>query len=190
MKDYGIGDTQWASIWGSIFLFNILFNLIFGIVGDHIGWGRTIVWFGGVGCAVSVLLFFYAPVICNNFWFILACGALWCIMLAGYVPLSALVPSLVDKDKGAARVGAESGSRTGGLRRPADRGAVPECDRLCRYRLVHGGTLYFECRDDLLHRAAQSVAGEAFRMENRTAVRNGVLFVFEGLRLLTLWERA
>ena len=59
-------------------------------------------WFGGVGCAVSVLLFFYAPVICNNFWFILACGALWCIMLAGYVPLSALVPSLVDKDKGAA----------------------------------------------------------------------------------------
>ena len=29
-------------------------------------------------------------------------GALWCIMLAGYVPLSALVPSLVDKDKGAA----------------------------------------------------------------------------------------
>ena len=102
LKDYGIGDTQWASIWGSIFLFNILFNLIFGIVGDHIGWGRTIVWFGGVGCAVSVLLFFYAPVICNNFWFILACGALWCIMLAGYVPLSALVPSLVDKDKGAA----------------------------------------------------------------------------------------
>lgn len=75
LKDYGIGDTQWASIWGSIFLFNILFNLIFGIVGDHIGWGRTIVWFGGVGCAVSVLLFFYAPVICNNFWFILACGA-------------------------------------------------------------------------------------------------------------------
>lgn len=74
----------------------------YGIVGDHIGWGRTIVWFGGVGCAVSVLLFFYAPVICNNFWFILACGALWCIMLAGYVPLSALVPSLVDKDKGAA----------------------------------------------------------------------------------------
>ena len=102
LKDYGIGDTQWASIWGSIFLFNILFNLIFGIVGDHIGWGRTIVWFGGVGCAVGVLLFFYAPVICNNFWFILACGALWCIMLAGYVPLSALVPSLVDKDKGAA----------------------------------------------------------------------------------------
>ena len=28
------------------------------------------------------------------------------------------------------------------------------------YRLVHGGTLYFEHRDDLLHRAAQSVAAK------------------------------
>lgn len=102
LKDYGIGDTQWASIWGSVFLFNILFNLVFGIVGDHFGWGRTVAWFGGVGCALGVLLFFYAPMICNNYWFILGCGALWCIMLAGYVPLSALVPSLVDKDKGAA----------------------------------------------------------------------------------------
>lgn len=102
LSDYGIGDTEWASIWGSIFLFNILFNLVFGIVGDRIGWGRTIAWFGGVGCAASVVLFFYAPVICDNFWFILFCGTLWCIMLAGYVPLSALVPSLVEKDKGAA----------------------------------------------------------------------------------------
>lgn len=102
LKDYGVDDTAWASIWGSIFMFNIIFNLIFGIVGDRFGWQRTIIWFGGVGCAVTVLLFYYSPVICNNFWFILLCGMLWCIMLAGYVPLSALVPSLVEKDKGAA----------------------------------------------------------------------------------------
>ena len=102
LKDYGVDDTAWASIWGSIFMFNIIFNLIFGIVGDRFGWQRTIIWFGGVGCAVTVLLFYYSPAICNNFWFILLCGILWCIMLAGYVPLSALVPSLVEKDKGAA----------------------------------------------------------------------------------------
>jgi MFS family permease len=83
-------------------LFNIIFNLVFGIVGDRIGWGHTIAWFGGVGCAVTVLLFYYSPMLCNNFWFILFCGSLWCIMLAGYVPLSALVPSLVENDKGAA----------------------------------------------------------------------------------------
>jgi len=102
LKEYGVDDSAWASIWGSVFLFNILFNLVFGLVGDRFGWQRTIIWFGGVGCAVTVLLFFYAPLICNSYWFILLCGILWCIMLAGYVPLSALVPSLVDRDKGAA----------------------------------------------------------------------------------------
>lgn len=99
---YGITDGQWASIWGSIFILNILFNLVFGIVGDKIGWNRTVTWFGGVGCAVTVLLFYYSPQLLNQYWFIFLCGALWCIMLAGYVPLSALVPSLVEKDKGAA----------------------------------------------------------------------------------------
>ena len=102
MAQYGMTDGQWASIWGSIFVMNILFNLIFGIVGDRFGWNRTVAWFGGVGCAVTVLLFYYSPQILNQYWFILVCGALWCIMLAGYVPLSALVPSLVENDKGAA----------------------------------------------------------------------------------------
>lgn len=102
MAKYGVTEGNWATIWGSIFVFNIAFNLVFGIVGDHLGWSRTVTWFGGVGCAVTVLLFFYSPQICNNFWFILLCGILWCVMLAGYVPLSALVPSLVKSDKGAA----------------------------------------------------------------------------------------
>lgn len=102
MAAFGVSDTEWATIWATIFVFNIIFNLIFGIVGDKIGWGKTVTWFGSIGCAVTVLLFYYAPVICNNFWFILLCGILWCITLAGYVPLSALVPSLVDKNKGAA----------------------------------------------------------------------------------------
>lgn len=101
-ESYGMTLIEWGLIWGSVFMFNIVFNLIFGIVGDRLGWAQTIIWFGGVGCAVGVLLFYYAPEIWNNFWFILACGGFWCVMLAGYVPLSALVPSLVEKDKGAA----------------------------------------------------------------------------------------
>lgn len=102
MYEYGLSETQWASIWGIIFLFNIVFNLVFGIVGDKMGWNRTVTWFGCIGCAVSVLLFYYAPQILNRYWFILLCGSLWCICLAGFVPLSALVPSLVESDKGAA----------------------------------------------------------------------------------------
>lgn len=102
MSEYGVSQTQWASIWGIIFLFNIIFNLVFGIVGDKIGWNRTVTWFGCIGCAVSVLLFYYSPQILNQYWFVLLCGSLWCICLAGFVPLSALVPSLVESDKGAA----------------------------------------------------------------------------------------
>lgn len=102
MSQYGLSDASWGTIWASIFIFNIAFNLIFGIIGDKFGWNRTVTWFGCVGCALTVLLFFYSPQILNEYWFILVCGAIWCICLAGFVPLSALVPSLVESDKGAA----------------------------------------------------------------------------------------
>lgn len=103
MENYGLSTSAWLQIWGTIFTSNIIFNLIFGFVGDNIGWRNTVMWFGGVGCGISTLLFYYAPqFVGNNFWLILIPGILWGALLAGYVPLSALVPSLVNKDKGAA----------------------------------------------------------------------------------------
>lgn len=103
MKSHGFNTTEWLYIWGTIFTSNILFNLIFGFVGDRLGWRQTIMWFGGVGCGFSTLLLFYSPQIWEgNYWLVMACGILWGACLAGYVPLSALVPSLVEKDKGAA----------------------------------------------------------------------------------------
>lgn len=102
LMSYGIDDSAWATIWGAAFFCNIIFNLAFGVVGDRIGWGRTVTFFGCGGCAVSVLLFYYSPMICNEFWFILLCGCLWGVLLAGFVPVGALVPSLVEKRKGAA----------------------------------------------------------------------------------------
>ncbi len=103
MADYGLDTTQWLKIWGTIFTSNIIFNLIFGFVGDRVGWRNTVMWFGGIGCGISTLLFYYAPQwVGGNFWLILIPGILWGALLAGYVPLSALVPSLVKKDKGAA----------------------------------------------------------------------------------------
>lgn len=100
---HGFSTTEWLQIWGTIFTSNILFNLIFGFVGDTMGWRNTVMWFGGVGCATSTLLFFYTPQFAGgNFWIVLIPGILWGALLAGYVPLSALVPSLVKKDKGAA----------------------------------------------------------------------------------------
>lgn len=103
MAEYGFETTQWLKIWGTIFTSNIIFNLIFGFVGDKIGWRNTIMWFGGVGCGISTLLFYYAPQFSmGNFWIVMFAGILWGALLAAYVPLSALVPSLVKTDKGAA----------------------------------------------------------------------------------------
>lgn len=100
---HGFSTTEWLQIWGTIFTANIIFNLLFGFVGDRLGWRNTVMWFGGAGCGLSTLLFFYSPVLFDgSFWLVLLCGILWGALLAGYVPLSALVPSLVSKDKGAA----------------------------------------------------------------------------------------
>jgi polyol permease family len=103
MASYGFSTKEWLQIWGTIFTSNIIFNLMFGFVGDRLGWRNTIIWFGGVGCAISTLLFYYSPVwFDGNFWMVMFAGVLWGGLLAGYVPLSALVPSLVKEEKGAA----------------------------------------------------------------------------------------
>ncbi|TDH28649.1 MFS transporter [Segetibacter sp. 3557_3] len=103
MSQFGFSTIEWLTIWGTIFTSNIVFNLIFGFVGDFVGWRNTVMWFGGVGCAITTLLFFYSPQLFGaSYWMVLFCGVLWGAALAGYVPLTALVPSLVKKDKGAA----------------------------------------------------------------------------------------
>lgn len=103
MAQFGFTTIEWLTIWGTIFTSNILFNLIFGFVGDFVGWRNTVMWFGGIGCAATTLLFFYSPQFFGaNYWMVMLCGVLWGATLAGYVPLTALVPSLVKKDKGAA----------------------------------------------------------------------------------------
>ncbi|MCH5599793.1 MFS transporter [Niabella ginsengisoli] len=103
MASHGFDTTEWLYIWGTIFTSNIVFNLIFGFVGDKLGWRQTIIWFGGVGCGITTLLLYYIPQQApGTYWIVMTAGILWGACLAGYVPLSALTPSLVSKDKGAA----------------------------------------------------------------------------------------
>jgi polyol permease family len=103
MATHGFSTTEWLKVWGTIFTSNIAFNLIFGFVGDRLGWRNTVLWFGGVGCGICTLLMYYVPQFsAGNYWMIMGAGILWGACLAGYVPLSALVPSLVKEDKGAA----------------------------------------------------------------------------------------
>lgn len=104
LADHGIETTVWLNIWGTIFISNIAFNLIFGYIGDKLGWKNTVTWFGAVGCGVFTLMLFYTPQIFEgNVLLVTIVGMLWGASIAGFVPLSALTPSLVgDGDKGAA----------------------------------------------------------------------------------------
>ncbi|MFP3989539.1 MFS transporter [Streptomyces sp. E11-3] len=102
-KTVGFSLTEWLHLLSAMFATNIFANLLFGVVGDRFGWRRTIAWFGGAGCTVSTLLLFYVPDAAGaNFPLALAAAALYGATLAGYVPLSALVPSLEPRHKGQA----------------------------------------------------------------------------------------
>jgi MFS family permease len=82
---------------------NIGANLFFGVFGDYFGWRRTVTVFGCLGCAVATPLWYFGAVASQNFLFTAILGAVYGIVLAGFVPLSALMPSMVaPRDKGAA----------------------------------------------------------------------------------------
>ncbi|WP_433784995.1 MFS transporter [Actinomycetospora sp. CA-101289] len=82
---------------------NIGANLFFGVFGDHFGWRRTVTVFGCLGCAVAVPLWYFVAIASQDFLVTAVLGAVYGIVLAGFVPLSALMPSMVSpKDKGAA----------------------------------------------------------------------------------------
>ncbi|WP_242321325.1 MFS transporter [Bacillus cereus group sp. BfR-BA-01354] len=103
MMKYNFTMTEWLQIWGTLFFVNMVFNIIFGIVGDKFGWVNTIKWFGGVGCGIVTLALYYVPqMVGHNYWAILFVACCYGATLAGYVPLTALVPSLAPENKGAA----------------------------------------------------------------------------------------
>lgn len=103
LTKYGFSTSEWLKLYGFLFTVAIIFNLIFGVLGDKIGWRKTIAWFGGVGSAISTLIVYYTPQIFgHNYMMMLIAVSICGVTLAGFVPLSALVPSLAPKDKGAA----------------------------------------------------------------------------------------
>jgi polyol permease family len=101
-----IGFTQenYLLVVSIVYTSNIFANLLFGIVGDYFGWRRTVTWFGCVMCAVGMLLLYYVPLaIGADFWVTVLCWAVFGIGLAGFVPLTALVPAMVPvEERGAA----------------------------------------------------------------------------------------
>lgn len=103
MAQHGISTNVWLQIWGTIFLGNIVFNFIFGVIGDTFGWKNTVMWFGGVGCSIFTVLLYYAPVFSHGSLLLVSIiGFFWGGLLAGFVPIGAIVPTVAGQDKGAA----------------------------------------------------------------------------------------
>jgi MFS family permease len=82
---------------------NVIWNLLFGIIGDKFGWRRTVVLFGGFGCAVTTLALYYSlqghPA---NYTLAVVAGIFYGATLSAYTPLGAIMAALAPGRKGAA----------------------------------------------------------------------------------------
>ena len=95
-RTIGFSQDTYLLLVTCVYTANIFANLVFGIVGDRLGWRRTVTWFGCVTCAAGMLLLYYVPqAVGPNFTVTLLCWAVFGIGLAGFVPLTALMPSMV-----------------------------------------------------------------------------------------------
>ncbi len=102
-RTVGFTLTEWLRLLSLMFLSNIIWNLLFGIIGDKLGWRRTVAWCGGIGSAITTLLLYYVPALLGaRYSLAVIAGMMYGATLAGYVPLSALMPSLAPDRKGAA----------------------------------------------------------------------------------------
>lgn len=105
--DLKFGQQRWLLMTVAVYAGNIIFNAMFGTIGDHWGWQRTVKWIGITGSALGLLAWWYVahwvtPGSTVGFVLATAAGVIFGIMLAGFVPMGAIMPALAPDDKGAA----------------------------------------------------------------------------------------
>ncbi len=103
----GWSQTQWLMMTVIVYASNISFNAIFGAIGDKWGWLRTVRWFGIAGSALGLLAWWYVPHIVApgsdwGYWLSVLAGVVFGILLAGFVPMGAIMPALSPRHQGAA----------------------------------------------------------------------------------------
>jgi polyol permease family len=101
---YGFSTQQWLQIWGTMWLANIVCDVVVPYISDKwLGWQKTVMWIGSVGCGVASLIMLYMPeIVGHNFWMMIVAGVLYGAALTGYVPISAIITSLAPDKKGSA----------------------------------------------------------------------------------------
>jgi MFS family permease len=105
--DRGWGQSRWLTMTVLVYATNILVNAVFGAVGDRWGWRRTVQWFGVFGSSIGLLAWWYVPQLVPagstwGFWVSVAAGCVFGCLLAGFVPMGAIMPALEPQLKGAA----------------------------------------------------------------------------------------
>ncbi|WP_019819078.1 RbtT/DalT/CsbX family MFS transporter [Saccharomonospora saliphila] len=105
--ELGWGQGRWLTMTVLVYATNILVNALFGAVGDWWGWRRTVQWFGVFGSSVGLLAWWYVPQLVPagstwGFWVSVAAGCVFGCLLAGFVPMGAIMPRLAPDFKGAA----------------------------------------------------------------------------------------
>lgn len=105
--ELGWGQSRWLIMTTLVYASNILLNAVFGAIGDKWGWRRTVQWFGVFGSAVGLLAWWYVAHLVPagsvwGFWAATAAGCLFGALLAGFVPMGAIMPALAPEQKGAA----------------------------------------------------------------------------------------
>ncbi|WFR66814.1 MFS transporter [Curtobacterium flaccumfaciens] len=106
-NERGWGQSRWLLMTVCVYATNILVNALFGWVGDKIGWQRTVKWFGIIGSAIGLVAWWYVPqlVPAGSGWgYVLSviAGCVFGCLLAGFVPMGAIMPALAPEHKGAA----------------------------------------------------------------------------------------
>lgn len=103
MDVIGFTLEQWLRLVTIIFVANIAGNIISSRLGNRFGLRNTVIWMGAIGSAITTPLFFYMPqLFIGNFYVASLFGALYGMTLGGFVPLSALMPLLVPRNRAAA----------------------------------------------------------------------------------------
>jgi len=103
MDVIGFTLEQWLRLVTVIFVSNIAGNLISSRLANRFGLRNTVIWMGAVGSAITTPLFFYVPqYFVGDFGIACVVGALYGMTLGGFVPLSALMPLLVPRNRAAA----------------------------------------------------------------------------------------
>lgn len=105
--EMGWGQSRWLLMSVIIYAGNIGFNAVTGMVGDRWGWVRTVRWWGIVGSAVGLLVWWYSLKIVPvgsvwGYYVVVAAGTLFGILMSGFTSLGAILPELVPEHKGAA----------------------------------------------------------------------------------------